>query len=1213
MGDASMSVEQEVVIGQQPRKPVVPPAHQQEESASLSKHIDLEAFYQNEVSRFRAEQAIPGKKAWDVLEKVAKDKGSSGGYRQQEPGAAQSPDPKSGFPPELVQKIDILQRVLNMEAGTAEIGQLQTIINNPDYLDFVAQLTENEIAIDGNRVPILDNIIALDKAGVLKPVVDLYRSGVSFYFLHNSAEVKKMFEGQTADFNPQKYQQMVIFDIQNILGNLGNLGMLEFLQDPQKKEFVGLLADLRRKPIEIYELDTLDKLFGKDFSQKKEAIYVLKLILGSKEKNASDSIDIELSSLGSISDSQGVMEALTNKDFPVFLQTLQEKTGYTIDFINKSRSLTGLVDIFTDPALRQGLLQESTVKIIKELYPDGDIEFLFTEDYIRLGNNPNALQTIHALIGLGGNFSLEDLESILNNPDILNKLTSPELKSVVKSLETYSYKFYSAHIQELILLLESPDKEHIFKVLDLLKENFQFSYEPGLLAYYIRLAQIPDLENKLQQAGTSMSKGLPIMRDITVFVDLNADVKLYQYAERIFDKISRNTHRQLVIDCVKTIASNDNAEGKTEIIISLINEIKNTTSPELERIQEDLVPLILMDSQPQKLLTRIKAVFEKNNLPDFAKKFKIFEILYTTPEASGETKFDREMRIKGRNLSPVLKNASRLRRLDTIYKDLLRINIESGDFSLKTYLAAMQEEQTLLDKAEEQGYDVLSETETSRLNHFMNKLDVLYKNSLLGRTNRNSQVQPVQPTSLRERMQGLRTDLKARKGQTITDRVFEMFVKPLGYGSVQEVLERMNNAKKEAHQRNASNPRIKEGQLEVHAGDLLKGIKSNVLTYILQSGSIARDYLGINADSDVTPFDTDTSMVLSEDLAGGFLSVTSNSAAREFGDMIIVVRNRGQLARTDQQESVDIRYDSQHYELFKSSTGYGDRHYGIRTGFPSTEIDAVILDESLLGEWQDAKLRREAIFFNIANNGFYVPAVNLEGKVIFTEGDYNAYRLNPQSIQASLINADFKPKEFIDVLKASPYLKTLYEMSAGVSEGYRTDEHTVMAMNQFEKYFAKNFDFTFMTKEDFRLMLAFHDIGKPAAVNFTGHTFSQHEYTREILMYALQSTGLPTNKINSVISLVDQDILGDYIKGNKDAQTSAKEINSLAETIGLSPSELLKTLRMFYICDAGSYTADAHGKESLGHLFQFHPEEHEVKFAPETEDKYQRLVQEALH
>jgi hypothetical protein len=66
----------------------------------------------------------------------------------------------------------------------------------------------------------------------------------------------------------------------------------------------------------------------------------------------------------------------------------------------------------------------------------------------------------------------------------------------------------------------------------------------------------------------------------------------------------------------------------------------------------------------------------------------------------------------------------------------------------------------------------------------------------------------------------------------------------------------------------------------------------------------------------------------------------------------------------------------------------------------------------------------------------------------------------------------------------------------------------------------------------------------------------------------------------------------------------------LAESLGVLPVNLLKTLKMFYICDAGSYTADAGGQASLDYHFIFNvsDENSVADFSPETEVKYQELL-----
>jgi len=645
---------------------------------------------------------------------------------------------------------------------------------------------------------------------------------------------------------------------------------------------------------------------------------------------------------------------------------------------------------------------------------------------------------------------------------------------------------------------------------------------------------------------------------------------------------------------------------------TLFEEIEQSPSQELQKIKKQLILQLLRSSQPEQKLRQIRKLFERNNLPDFAKKFKIFEILYFTQEIDGKTRFDHEMEEKGEILSPILRRASRLRRLDTIYKDLLRISIDSDDISLRNYLAAMQEGQVLLIKVDSEGIESLTPEEKIKLTRVLNRISVLYENSLLARIRGKSATPLSDDISLEARITSLRNDLEVKEGQTIIDRVVEMFVKPLGYESIDAVLARMDSIKEQAHKRNLSSPRVQDGQLEINAGDLLKGIEDDVLGYILQNGSIAREYLGVNADSkSKTPFDMDTAMVLQEDLESDLHQVINSSPAQRYGTIIILVRDRGQFIRTDQQEVVNLKYNPQKYELFYSGIDT-ERHYGVRTGIPSTEIDAIILTGPLLNENQDSTLRREQIFFNIANNGFYIPVVNPEGKVIFTEEGYNRYRLDGQIIQEAINQGKFSPSEFIDILKECPYLKKLYEMSSGVGEGYSTEQHTQMVMDQFEKYFSADFKSTFLTRGDFRLMLALHDIGKPLSVYATGSTSAQHEYTKRVLTYALQATGIPPQKVDTIMCLVDQDILGEYFKDQINSQDAATQINTLAETIGVSPKELVDILRMFYICDAGSYTADAGGVPSLDYLFRFDPQNGTASFSDEVENKYQELLRRLI-
>lgn len=656
----------------------------------------------------------------------------------------------------------------------------------------------------------------------------------------------------------------------------------------------------------------------------------------------------------------------------------------------------------------------------------------------------------------------------------------------------------------------------------------------------------------------------------------------------------------------------DELVGKMEAHDPLVRDIQLLSYlPEISKIKNKLVNLLLDVEDPRKALEKIKNIFEHNNLPDFAKKFRIFEIIFFTPEPNGKTLFDQEMENK-KELSPILRNGSKKRRLDTIYRDLLRISIDSADLSLRSYLASMQDGQALLDKIDNLGLASLSNTEIFNVGRFLDRLTRLQENSLLGRSQAGTDLGVSNGITIGERIAGLRKDLQTKEGQGVVDRVSEMFVKSVGYNSIGEVLSHMDKIKAEAHRRNLSHPDIKNGQLVLKAGDLLKGVEPEVLNFILQGGSVAREYLGVDSDSDSTPFDTDLVKVMDNKLNGSVLKFMKYSETKQYGDVTLLIKDRGQFVRTDNQENVDLKYNPNVYEQFFSNV-VSDNHFGIRTGFPSVEIDAMILTGVLLlDDNEQSLLQREEIFFSIANNGFYIPVVDATGKVIFTEEDFNRYKLDKVEIKRELEKKDFPPDNFVELLKNSPYLKTLYEKRAGVWKGYSTELHTEMVMSQFEKYFSDGNMGNILTREEFRIMLALHDIGKPLSVFYKNNTESQHDYTKRVVTFALQATGIAPQRVDLLMGLIDQDILGEFFKGKSDLKETTEEIHKLSRTYGVLPKDLLETLRIYYTCDAGSYTADAGGEISLDYIFNFKLDglNSTASFSQDYEKKYQELIQD---
>jgi len=661
---------------------------------------------------------------------------------------------------------------------------------------------------------------------------------------------------------------------------------------------------------------------------------------------------------------------------------------------------------------------------------------------------------------------------------------------------------------------------------------------------------------------------------------------------------------RLVQECLNTSVTraglvSEKVIQDEKVVLQLFNEIKDSPSLVLKKVRDQIVPLIMQSPEPMAALAEIQTLFERNNLPDFAKNFRIFEILYTTKDSTGDSLLKSKISANSGRVSPVLEQSGERRRVDTLYRDDLRIAVRSNDPSLHSYLELIVEGQAVIDKVIDLGPSALSQQEQSQLEQVLNRLDRLYSNSLLGRMDAKDNT-GGQTADLAERVNQVRQDLRVREGQSFSGRIAEMFTLPLGYGSLEEVLDEMNQVKTRAHKRNLyENPVVQEGKIVIQEGDLLKGMTPKALGYVLAGGAVSMEFIGVDAGSDETPFDSDVSYVRTGDTTGGVAGAIGCSLAKSYGDLILLLRNRGQYVETIPGQKVSTRYDKSHYELFKTGV-HGERHYGIRTGFPSTEIDGVILKDLLLDEDLLTTLSREQIFFNIANNGFYVPVARTDGTVIFTEADYQRYRINQTELQSKLSSEDYQPQELVDELKKSPYIQRLYEMDAGTNES--TESHTTKVMQRFEYYIEADFGGKVFTTEEFRLMLALHDIGKPMAVKMTGSTEAQHEYTVQTLRFALQATGLSSRKIESMIAFVNQDVLGEFIQGKVTVEQTSHELSELAEAMGMPRLDLLENVRQFLICDAGSY-------EGLQDSFKYSGDGKQVELADDVQEKYNLLVE----
>jgi len=435
-----------------------------------------------------------------------------------------------------------------------------------------------------------------------------------------------------------------------------------------------------------------------------------------------------------------------------------------------------------------------------------------------------------------------------------------------------------------------------------------------------------------------------------------------------FKEISPNLQKKII-----EIYFNDSLSIEEKYNYIVVSEkIEQSPSKEILRIKDQLLEEIIKNNNPEEVFYKISNIFIKNNLPQFVKKYKVFEILYPKDKINSNLN-ERSSRVLFTEKRDALRHS-------IVFNDLIKIAIESGDVSLKNYLTFFKESDSLLKRGKNGG--PLTEKENKQLTYFLKKLETVYDNSFPSLINQNKK---SEPSVLTEKINNLYQNYRVKEGRKISDRVVEMYLYRLGIKTIDQALDIMKESKETAHNRGLKY--FNDSDISIEPNDLIKGVGSDILGSVLDSGFTCREFLGSEAKSDATPFDADVS-------ANIFNTKYSNEKIREFiggsasglggyGDLLLVVKDRGQFQNTSNETST-AKYQPEKLEVFST---LGGTHFGVRTGFSSSEIDYLIVQDSI----KDDSKKLEDMYYEIAKHGVYIPIANLDGQIIFTPDDYNKY------------------------------------------------------------------------------------------------------------------------------------------------------------------------------------------------------------------------------
>ena len=463
----------------------------------------------------------------------------------------------------------------------------------------------------------------------------------------------------------------------------------------------------------------------------------------------------------------------------------------------------------------------------------------------------------------------------------------------------------------------------------------------------------------------TMSWIIPLFNDSENFKTGNYNrMKVITAYSKIQDVELQKVFKEYVIE----FATNIDVE-KIEYVSEVLSRLSLSNSSEIFTFRKEIATQILKSNNPLESLSKIEDVFIRNNIPAVGKIYSCFEILH--PDFQG---FDFEIS----TISPVLKKSSTMSKKVIVFSDLIKSSFGSNNRSVNVYLKNIEFGSSLYEsiKSGQIQFDSLGETEMRELNTFCSHLATLYNNTMNAKKNNETfKSTGYVLTDIIELSKKLSPD--GTLDYNLADRAIRMFCGFTGIDTLEQAKEYIERKVKTADSRNRN---ASSSDMILEQGDFIKGIGGiKYLRNILQNGSVSKEFLGSSASSDNTPLDTDISMIMSSD---GTISEKMNAtAASSYGPIWFVLKNDDRFITTrTSSEIFEAKRDMSKMEVFYTGV-LGPGHYGIRTGFASSEINYIVIDN------YDPRVGLE-----IAMNGFYIPVANREGKIVFTPKDYDELR-----------------------------------------------------------------------------------------------------------------------------------------------------------------------------------------------------------------------------
>lgn len=639
---------------------------------------------------------------------------------------------------------------------------------------------------------------------------------------------------------------------------------------------------------------------------------------------------------------------------------------------------------------------------------------------------------------------------------------------------------------------------------------------------------------------------------------------------------------------------------RIKVLKQTLERLTQSLPDELRIYEVQIIQKLFYAENPQEALDEFIKIFDNENLPYIGRVYLLFEILhryvdryvnrYAAPtyknyfQTKAETKY---------NISPILKRSSERRRYDIIYRDLLRIHIDSNNPSLRRYLSQLQDGEKLLTLLDSSNHTALDNDQKTQLSSWLDKIESLYYTSGL---RKRSGANFINVDNFKSRLEVLKTALQVRDGQSINDRIVEMFARPLGYNNIGDVLNRMDQAQIESTNRNIDYYKEVNGTYQIKPGDLIKGIQPFFLYSYLSNGVVAPEYIpGVN--SDFTPFDTDFIRAYINVTGTELETFINNSKAINYTSpdegILIVIRDRGQLKQHLPNDTIRKNLDS--HELIHSKL-VDANHFGIRTGIPSTEIDALIVLPGLAKKTEEI----QRIGFFLTLSGKYIPIIDSRnGNYLYDPNSHERNLLNFEAIKKVIATDNYTDVKLIQHLMSSEYMRILYEGPTNDPNEQTLEQETLKVMSQLNRYFIEK-PGMLLDKNQFRVLLSLHKIDKTIEQQ-SGPYYNHQEGIIKVVPQILRKIGWNQRSIELVDAIINQDHMGKYINGKVSLTDTEKNIRIMAQRLNVPPNKLLEVITVYYMASDSAFNEDGD---------KLSPAEYSEKYIEKYDDLLTKLSEE---